>query len=307
MKRTIPQVSNHSVVSFASDSSVDNEQQPSVHKKPRAETPPNDAASTSVSNVVSPGQRDERRQVLTISQGDEREQGLLSVSTTNDRYTVAHDLPKSSSHSSGSIVSSPTSGTALPRLYMPAGFTPSDQDVLCGRGGICKNWPGNVAYRAKVHSMLVQYSAAENVKQAKGAILDQVVQEIRVYGRFVKREESSGLWYDVGDFWAREKTSQLFRDALHERYTSSAHAKYRRRKRMQQYQKQKETSSGSSLSSSSCSNSPRKQTQQILDEATLLQQRQQHRGPHTADLTGGTTSSALAVSKNEVCLFMIDV
>jgi hypothetical protein len=51
-------------------------------------------------------------------------------------------------------------------------------------------------------------------------------------GGFVK-QDSSGRWYEVGDFLAREKTSQAFRDALHDRYKSSNVSKKKRRKREQ--------------------------------------------------------------------------
>jgi hypothetical protein len=52
-------------------------------------------------------------------------------------------------------------------------------------------------------------------------------------GGFVKQDENTGRWYEVGDFLAREKTSQAFRDALHERYKSSNVSKKNRRREEQ--------------------------------------------------------------------------
>lgn len=41
------------------------------------------------------------------------------------------------------------------------------------------------------------------------------------------------MWHEVGDFLAREKTSQAFRDALHDRYKSSNISKKKRRQEEQ--------------------------------------------------------------------------
>jgi hypothetical protein len=40
---------------------------------------------------------------------------------------------------------------------------------------------------------------------------------------------AAGRWYEVGDFYAREKTSQMFRDCLHENYSSSNMTKKKKR------------------------------------------------------------------------------
>jgi len=42
------------------------------------------------------------------------------------------------------------------------------------------------------------------------------------HGSFVKKDTSSGLWFDVGNFAAREKISRMFRELLPEKYKSSA-------------------------------------------------------------------------------------
>ena len=62
-------------------------------------------------------------------------------------------------------------------------------------------------------------------------MLSKVVDEVRQNspnGGFVKQDEN-GNWHEVGDFLAREKTSQSFRDALHDRYKSSNLSKKKRR------------------------------------------------------------------------------
>lgn len=128
---------------------------------------------------------------------------------------------------------------------LPEWFTPTECDVLCGRGRVCKEWKGNVRYRELVDEHLQEYSDAET-KLQKGMIISTIVSRIRngcLYGRdncpnhankvcsgFVKFDDASKRWYEVGDFLAREKTSQIFRDALHEHYSSSAQAKYKKRR-----------------------------------------------------------------------------
>jgi hypothetical protein len=93
------------------------------------------------------------------------------------------------------------------------------------------NHVGNERFRKLVESRLEEYSNAA-AKLEKSYILSDIVCEVRQrspQGGFVKRDSSSGRWYEVGDFLAREKTSQAFRDALHDQYKSSNTAKKKRR------------------------------------------------------------------------------
>jgi hypothetical protein len=113
-------------------------------------------------------------------------------------------------------------------------FVPSDYDVICGRGKKCYNHEGNERFRKRVIGMLDEYSRAKS-KLDKSGVLASVVDQVRAAspnGGFVKQNET-GQWYEVGDFLAREKTSQAFRDALHESYKSSNVAKKKRRQEEQ--------------------------------------------------------------------------
>lgn len=151
-------------------------------------------------------------------------------------------------------------------VAMPADFVPGPYDVLCGRGRACKVAAGNLAYRDLIVTYLEVYGAADS-KLQKGAILTDIMNRVRdlchtyhqrqerhekkknaatgknstdttsttttansspVLGGFVKC--INGTWYEVGDFLAREKTSQCFRDALASHYSSSAQSKYLRRR-----------------------------------------------------------------------------
>ena len=75
------------------------------------------------------------------------------------------------------------------------------------------------------------YSAA-STRTDKTFIVCSIVSEVRKCspkGGFVKKDSTTSRWYEVGDFNAHEKTSQMFRDVLHESYLSSNKSKKKRR------------------------------------------------------------------------------
>lgn len=114
---------------------------------------------------------------------------------------------------------------------LPEGFTPGDDDVICGRGKKCYSHVGNERFRLVVLESLDDYAQAKS-KLDKSGVLARVVDQVRAKspkGGFVKQLHEDGRWYEVGDFLAKEKTSQMFRDALHERYKSSNVAKKKKR------------------------------------------------------------------------------
>jgi hypothetical protein len=117
---------------------------------------------------------------------------------------------------------------------LPLNFEPGPDDVICGRGKKCYNHIGNERFRLRVLTYLDEYSAAKS-KLDKSGVLSKVVDAVRQQspsGGFVKQDEK-GRWHEVGDFLAREKTSQSFRDALHDRYKSSNISKKKRRQEEQ--------------------------------------------------------------------------
>jgi hypothetical protein len=128
-----------------------------------------------------------------------------------------------------------TSGSGGDRMTpLSIDFVPTQDDVICGRGKKCYNHIGNELFRRRVVSMLGEYRKTRS-KLEKSKVLNDVVEQVRrnsPLGGFVKQDES-GRWYEVGDFLAREKTSQAFRDALHDNYKSSNVAKKKRRQEEQ--------------------------------------------------------------------------
>lgn len=86
----------------------------------------------------------------------------------------------------------------------------NDNDVLSGRGGGTNVHPGNRHFRDLINLHRRAYLKAR--KNDKPAISRAIVRTIRENnGSFLKRDEKSGLWYEIGDDAAREKTSQALR------------------------------------------------------------------------------------------------
>ena len=119
------------------------------------------------------------------------------------------------------------------QVLLSESFTPGINDVILGRGRKCYSHPGNKKLADMVKLMLAPYSIADT-KKAKSEIIFNIVIQVREQskegGGFVKLDESTGRYYEVGNHLAREKVSQTFRDALSVKYKSSTSAKSYRRK-----------------------------------------------------------------------------
>jgi len=87
-------------------------------------------------------------------------------------------------------------------------------DVLCGRGrGISKHI-GNIRYRELIFERRVEYSKLPN--EHKIYLSQSIVYAVRTLnppGRFLQRDPATNSWFDVGDQRAKEKTSQVLREA----------------------------------------------------------------------------------------------
>jgi len=83
-------------------------------------------------------------------------------------------------------------------------------DVLSGRGGGTNQHEGNCYFRSLVNENREKYLRAK--KNDKPFISLSIVQSVRERnGRFLKKIEKTGLWVEIGDDLAREKTSQALR------------------------------------------------------------------------------------------------
>jgi len=101
-----------------------------------------------------------------------------------------------------------------------AGKTPGigRNDVLCGRGGLTNHHPGNVFFRQLVRKMQADYVRA--IRCEKAQIAHHIVEKVRCQsppGRFLKKDKHNpGIWVDIGNEKAREKTSQALREGAPE-------------------------------------------------------------------------------------------
>jgi len=90
---------------------------------------------------------------------------------------------------------------------------PHKNDVLYGRGGGTNHHQGNKRYRKMVECRKVDYVNSKRLDKPLVAL--EIIKEWRSQdppGRFLKMDESTGSWNDVGDKKAREKTSQALRE-----------------------------------------------------------------------------------------------
>ena len=73
--------------------------------------------------------------------------------------------------------------------------------------------PGNKRYRKMVEDRKVDYINSKRLDKPLVAL--DIIKEWRAQkppGRFLKMDDKTGLWFDVGDKKAREKTSQALRE-----------------------------------------------------------------------------------------------
>ena len=84
---------------------------------------------------------------------------------------------------------------------------PHENDVMYGRGGGTNHHPGNKRYRKMVEDRKLEYVNCKRLDKPLVAL--EIIRLWRAQlppGRFLKLDEKTGLWHDVGDKKAREKT-----------------------------------------------------------------------------------------------------
>jgi hypothetical protein len=92
--------------------------------------------------------------------------------------------------------------------------TPNHNDILLGRGGHNNKFIGNERLRDFAMDYVIEYM--ESTKAKKTHLAKVLVTRIRSLdppGRFLKKIDS-GQWIDIGDDLARDKASQVLRDAV---------------------------------------------------------------------------------------------
>lgn len=88
----------------------------------------------------------------------------------------------------------------------------TENDVLCGRGGVTNHHKGNIAFRTLVSANQPKYVKTPRLHRSD--IAKSIVAEIREKnGRFLKKI-GQNIWEDIGDTKATAKASQALREGL---------------------------------------------------------------------------------------------
>eukprot|EP00429_Kryptoperidinium_foliaceum_P008799 CAMPEP_0176007336 /NCGR_PEP_ID=MMETSP0120_2-20121206/3181_1 /TAXON_ID=160619 /ORGANISM="Kryptoperidinium foliaceum, Strain CCMP 1326" /LENGTH=268 /DNA_ID=CAMNT_0017340095 /DNA_START=37 /DNA_END=840 /DNA_ORIENTATION=+ len=96
---------------------------------------------------------------------------------------------------------------------LPENFEPGNWDVICQGGKESYDHIGNRRFRICIDNNLRTYSKAKS-KHERSSVVTCIVDVIREMGSFVRKDESSGCWFEVDDKTAREKVGHALRDAI---------------------------------------------------------------------------------------------
>lgn len=133
------------------------------------------------------------------------------------------DPPKSASEVKFDIADPPLLPVCPPSTasVLESATLMTENDVLCGRGGGTNSQMGNRRFRALVRDFQPTYLMAK--RREKPRMARSVVLIVRNRGgRFLRRVESDGRLFEVGDEKAEAKTSQALREGLDVRATKTA-------------------------------------------------------------------------------------
>jgi hypothetical protein len=92
---------------------------------------------------------------------------------------------------------------------------PDANDVLSGRGSRVNDHPGNLKFRQFVNHFKETYIDKETKIVEKAYICAHIIHLVRAQhppGRFLKRDDKHGYWFEIGDVTARKKTGQALRE-----------------------------------------------------------------------------------------------
>uniref|UniRef100_A0A7S4HWI4 DUF6824 domain-containing protein n=1 Tax=Odontella aurita TaxID=265563 RepID=A0A7S4HWI4_9STRA len=134
-------------------------------------------------------------------------------SSTNKRKASAESAGKSAKKPK----SASSEGSSSTEVYTPidqyGNVVVTDHDILCGRGGLTNHHLGNKRFRDIVSLHRPDYIRAPKIE--KPSVARMIVSAIRngnPPGRFLKKDNVTGKWFDIGDKRAAEKASQALRE-----------------------------------------------------------------------------------------------
>lgn len=89
-------------------------------------------------------------------------------------------------------------------------------DILVGKGRMCTNHIGTIAFKVMVNLNLTVYANQPAGSSGKSLLILELVETIRDRGgRFLREtKRNSGVWFEISDKDARERFRNAFRDAM---------------------------------------------------------------------------------------------
>ena len=99
---------------------------------------------------------------------------------------------------------------------------PTSYDILLGKEKNIFNHSGNRRFRTMINNQLETYIAAPT-KSSKSKLIRQVHADMQKSGyRFLRRNSTTGIWYEIEKHEAREKVSHALRDRVREQQKPTA-------------------------------------------------------------------------------------
>jgi len=105
--------------------------------------------------------------------------------------------------------------------FLAINFVPDETHVIIGKGMKYYHHDGNINMRSIITSMIHEYANAKSKKE-RSNVLTSILDQIRINGNFVKKDDKTGLWFIVDDVLARDKIYQTIRKMLRNNKTSKS-------------------------------------------------------------------------------------
>ncbi|KAL3765942.1 hypothetical protein ACHAWO_005891 [Cyclotella atomus] len=182
---------------------IDGGEETSGKKVLKIETTNKETGETKVKKIEVGGCKQE---TAYQPQAEAKQPNNPETSVTEIKLKLPDIVPRASEISVPPLGSS---GSIIPS----DGSMPTDADVLFGRGGRTNHHPGNVRLRTIVDHYKYGYEAARKTDKPRYAkAIVQALREHSTPSRFLRMNEATNQWEDVGDRRAAEKVSQTLRE-----------------------------------------------------------------------------------------------
>jgi hypothetical protein len=116
---------------------------------------------------------------------------------------------------------------------LPINFSPHPYSVICGRGKVRKDTPGNRYLQSIAERYMLKYSQAQHSRKEKSSIVSHILGTVRGdcpdgRGAFIRAEKNR--WIELSELEARDKISSVMRNGLQSKYKSSTKSKVAKRR-----------------------------------------------------------------------------